>query len=75
MRILNHLLAGAVVLAFSPALAAQVSFEKVEIRTGFGQAREGDKGRLAFDAKGIRFIDESWKENVSITAGAVTNLS
>ena len=74
MRILNHLLAGAVVLAFSSALAAQVSFEKVEIRTGFGQAREGDQGRLAFDAKGIRFIDESWNEFVSIPAGAVTNL-
>lgn len=74
MRILNHLLAGALALAFSSALAAQVSFEKVEIRTGFGQAREGDKGRLAFDAKGIRFIDESWNEYVSIPAGAVTNL-
>jgi hypothetical protein len=61
-------------LAFSSALTAQVSFEKVEIRTGFGQAREGDKGRLAFDAKGIRFIDESWNEFVSIPAGAVTNL-
>ena len=74
MRILKHFLAGAVMLAFSSALTAQVSFEKVEIRTGFGQAREGDKGRLAFDAKGIRFIDESWNEFVSIPAGAVTNL-
>ena len=74
MRILNHLFAGALVLAFSSALAAQVSFEKVEIRTGFGQAREGDKGRLAFDVKGIRFIDESWNEFVSIPAGAVTDL-
>lgn len=75
MRILHHILAGAFVLAFSSTLSAQVSFEKVEIRTGFGQAREGDKGRLAFDAKGIRFIDESWNEYVSIPAGAVTNLS
>ncbi|MDA0205916.1 MAG: PEGA domain-containing protein [Acidobacteria bacterium] len=74
MRILNHLFAGVLVLAFSSALAAQVSFEKVEIRTGFGQAREGDKGRLAFDAKGIRFIDESWNEFVSIPAGSVTKL-
>jgi len=74
MRILHHFLAGALMLAFSSALAAQVSFEKVEIRTGFGQAREGDKGRLAFDAKGIRFIDESWNEFVSIPAGAVTDL-
>src|SRR5690606_31393140 len=75
MRILHHLLAGALVLAFSSTLSAQVSFEKVEIRTGFGQAREGNKGRLAFDAKGIRFIDERWNEYVSIPAGAVTNLS
>jgi len=75
MRILNHFFAVALLLAFSSALVAQVSFEKVEIRTGFGQAREGDKGRLAFDAKGIRFIDESWNEYVSIPAGAVTNLS
>lgn len=75
MRILNHIAAGVAALVFSSSLAAQVSFEKVEIRTGFGQAREGDKGRLAFDAKGIRFIDESWNEYVSIPAGAVTNLS
>src|SRR5690606_34564617 len=74
MRILRHLLAGALALVFSSALAAQVSFEKVEIRTGFGQAREGDQGRLAFDAKGIRFIDESWNEYVSIPAGSVTSL-
>jgi hypothetical protein len=74
MRILNHLVAVALALAFSSALAAQVSFEKVEIRTGFDKAREGDKGRLAFDAKGIRFIDEQWNEYVSIPAGAVTNL-
>lgn len=74
MRISNRLFGGALLLAFSSALGAQVSFEKVEIRTGFGQAREGDKGRLAFDAKGIRFIDESWNEYVSIPAGAVTNL-
>jgi hypothetical protein len=74
MRILNHLSAGVIALVFSSALAAQVSFEKVEIRTGFGKAREGDAGRLAFDAKGIRFIDESWNEFVSIPAGAVTNL-
>lgn len=74
MRILNHLLAGALALAFSSVLTAQVSFEKVEIRTGYGKAREGDQGRLVFDAKGIRFIDESWNELVSIPAGAVTNL-
>ncbi len=59
--------------ALSP-LPAQVSFEKVEIRTGFGQAREGDIGRLAFDAKGIRFIDDSWNEYVVIPVEAVTSL-
>lgn len=74
MRILNHLLAGAIALVFSSLLAAQVSFEKVEIRTGYGKAREGDQGRLVFDAKGIRFIDESWNEYVSIPAGSVKTL-
>ena len=74
MRTLQCLLAGALALVFSPVLTAQVSFDKVEIRTGFGQARDGEKGRLAFDAKGIRFIDESWNELVSIPAGAVTEL-
>ena len=74
MRISYPLLAGAFALVFSSVLAAQVSFEKVEIRTGFGKAREGDQGRLAFDAKGIRFIDESWNEYVSIPAGSVSSL-
>lgn len=75
MRTIASIFAGVALLATPSPLAAQVSFEKVEIRTGFGQAREGDRGRLAFDAKGIRFIDESWNEYVAVPASAVTGLS
>jgi hypothetical protein len=74
MRLLAAAFAGSLLLAALSPLSAQVSFEKVEIRTGFGQAREGDKGRLAFDAKGIRFIDDSWNEYVVIPANAVISL-
>lgn len=75
MRVIASVFASVILFAALTPLAAQVSFEKVEIRTGFGQAREGDEGRLAFDAKGIRFIDESWNEYVAIPAAAVTALS
>lgn len=75
MRKLGHLTASILLLTLASPLFGQVSFEKVEIRTGFGQAREGDKGRLTFDADGIRFIDESWNEYVSIPATAVTGLA
>jgi hypothetical protein len=74
MRAIASVCASMLLLAALSPLSAQVSFEKVEIRTGFGQAREGDKGRLAFDAKGIRFIDDSWNEYVVIPADAVNSL-
>jgi hypothetical protein len=45
------------VLAAAP-LAAQFSFERVELRTGYGEAREGDKGRLEFTPDAIRFLSE-----------------
>lgn len=74
MRAIASVFASMLLLAALSPLSAQVSFQKVEIRTGFGQAREGDKGRLAFDAKGIRFIDDSWNEYVVIPTEAVTSL-
>jgi hypothetical protein len=75
MRVFASVFTATLLLSTLSPLAAQVSFEKVEIRTGFGQAREGDKGRLTFDAKGIRFLDESWNEYVAIPTSAVTSLS
>ncbi len=60
--------------AVSP-LAAQLNFGKVEIRTGFGKAKEGEKGRLVFDAERLQFIDESWNELFVLPAAAIKKLT
>ncbi len=59
---------------FTAPLAAQFSFEKVELRTGFGEAREGQKGRLQFSSGEIRFLDEEGAEKFSIAADSVQKL-
>lgn len=60
-------------LAVAP-LAAQFSFEKVEVRTGYGEAREGDKGRLEFAPGQIRFLNEDGIELFAIPADAAVKL-
>jgi len=65
MRTIRTLLICA--LAAAP-LAAQFSFEKVESRTGYGEAREGDEGRLEFSPEQIRFLSEEGAELFSIPA-------
>lgn len=65
-------LASIVFLSFSQA-SAQMSFKKVEIRTSFGVAKEGDDGRLVVDAETIRFVKKG-RESFSIPASAVTDL-
>jgi hypothetical protein len=61
-------------LALAAPLAAQFSFEKVEVRTGYGQAREGDKGRLEFSPGKIRFLNEGGGELFTIPAKSVAKL-
>lgn len=60
-------------LAAAP-LAAQFSFEKVEVRTGFGNAREGEKGSLQFAPGEIRFRNEDGIELFTIQAASVVKL-
>ena len=55
-------------------LAAQFSFEKVEVRTGYGSAHEGDKGRLEFTSGKIRFLNESGGELFTIPAESAKKL-
>jgi hypothetical protein len=60
-------------LAAAP-LAAQFSFEKVEVRTGYSDAREGDEGRLEFSPGKIRFLNEGGGELFAIPADSAVKL-
>ena len=55
-------------------LAAQFSFERVELRTGYGHASEGDKGSLQFAPGEIRFLDEDKVELFAIPSDATVRL-
>ena len=55
-------------------LAAQFSFEKVEVRTGFGDAKEGEKGSLQFAPGEIRFLNENGVELFAIAADSTDKL-
>lgn len=73
MRLLTPLL---IALSFAAApLAAQLNFGKVELRTGFGKAKEGQKGRLVFDVERLQFIDESWNELFVLPAKSIKKLA
>ncbi len=56
-------------------LAAQLNFGKVELRTGYGKAREGQQGRLVFDAERMQFIDERWNELFVLPAKSIKKLT
>lgn len=60
-------------LAATP-LAAQLNFGKVEIQTGYAKAKEGQKGRLVFDADHMQFIDERWNELFIMPADSIKGL-
>jgi len=62
-----------VLLAAAP-LAAQFSFERVEVRTGYANAREGDKGRLEFSPEKIRFLTDGGGELFTIQADSAVKL-
>lgn len=56
-------------------LSAQMKFEKVEARTSFGTAEEGNKGKLIIDANSIKFVKKNEKEEYfSIPNDAVTEV-
>jgi len=52
----------------------EMVFEKVESRTNFGSAEEGDKGYLVVDAEKIKFVDKKGNEYFSIPTDSVNDL-
>ncbi len=62
-------------LGRSRASSAEMSFDKLDLRTNFGAAEQGKKGRLVVTADTIRFVDKKGKtEYFTIPASAVTDL-
>lgn len=57
-----------VVLGLAASASAQIAFEKVESRTGYGSVREGDDGILTVDDEWIRFTDDDAREFLIPTA-------
>ncbi len=56
-------------------LCAQMSFKKVEVRTAYGKAEEGKKGKLIISGDVIRFVkDNERDEYFSIPSDAVTEV-
>ena len=76
MRNLKALAAGVVVCLLLPAgLSAQMKFDKVEGRTTYGRAEEGNKGKLIVDGDVIRFVKKNERdEYFSIPSDAVTDV-
>ena len=62
------------VLTFSVSASAQISFSKVEARTGFGFAEEGDKGNLVLDNDTIRLVKKNGVEYFSLATTSVTDM-
>jgi hypothetical protein len=64
-----------VLTAASGAQSPEMSFEKLELRTSFGGAQEGQKGRLLVSANRIQFTAKDGKTAYfSIPSHAVTDL-
>ncbi len=76
MRNLKALAAGVVVCLLLPAgLSAQMTFDKVEGRTAYGSAEEGNKGKLIVDGDFIKFVKKNERdEYFSIPSDAVTDV-
>ncbi len=64
-----------VCLVLPVELCAQMSFKKVEVRTTYGKAEEGKKGKLIVSGNAIRFVkDNERDEYFSIPSDAVTEV-
>ena len=75
MRKMRMLLVASMLAICSIPAWAQFSFKKVEVRTSFGAAEEGNKGKLLIDTKRIRFTKKNEStEYFSIPAKAVTEV-
>ena len=72
---MKRLLARSLILAvFSTAAYGQFTFKKVQTRTTFGAAQQGNKGKLVIDAKQIRFVKNGGAEYFAISTGAVSEV-
>ena len=52
----------------------EMYFKKVEIRTSFGAAEQGNNGNLVVDSDEIRFVDNKGREYFSIPSDSVNDL-
>ncbi len=76
MKIQAYLLIG-LLGTLAPALALdgdEMVFKKVEVRTDYGTATGGDKGKICIDSNHIRFVDKKDREYFSIPSDAVTGV-
>ena len=72
---MKRLLARSLILAvFSTAAYGQFTFKKVQTRTTFGAAQQGNKGKLVIERKQIRFMKNGGAEYFTIPVGAVSEL-
>ena len=75
MRKMGMLLVASMLATCSIPAWAQFSFKKVEVRTSFGAAEQGNKGKLLINSKRIRFTKKNEStEYFSIPAKAVTEV-
>ncbi len=72
---LKVLVVVSVCLLLPAELSAQMSFKKVEVRTTYGKAEEGKKGKLIVSGDVIRFVKNNERdEYFSIPSDAVTEI-
>jgi len=73
---LKVLVVVSVCLLLPAELCAQMSFKKVEARTAYGKAEEGNKGKLIVSGDIIRFVKEKNErdEYFSIPSDAITEI-
>ena len=71
----KRLLVSSLILAvLSTPAYGRMTFKKVEMRTTFGAAEQGNKGKLVIDGKQIRFTKNNGAEYFAIPAGTVSEL-
>jgi hypothetical protein len=72
MLLLTFIAAG--ISFFIRPVAAQVSFDKVELRTNFAGTKEGKGGRIFVDGSQIRFAKNEKADYFSIPVKAITEI-
>ena len=63
-----------ILVVLSTSAYGQMTFKKVQTRTTFGAAEQGNKGKLVIDGKQIRFTKNNGAEYFTIPAEAVSEL-